>query len=227
MEQAGAAPAGGDAGMSSPVITEWRGPHATIFEIRNHWEWGTIVVRPYRGMAGAEVLCNSSFGCYAYGWSHMGCDWRSFLADLAFDYAMGKMAGQRFRVPLESEEFVSLMRAELDQLEAAYKADWGEVPEAKAADILTCREALGDSWLLDDYPREAYFKAFDEAAMGRPYLLELYDCRLDKPCPQARGFWDKIWTPFMNRLHAENVALERRWARELDLAGVSDIAEAA
>jgi hypothetical protein len=201
------------------VITEKRGPHATIFTVRNRWEHGTIVVRPLPGLCGAEVLCNSSYGSYAYAWGAMGEDWRSFLADLDFEYAMGKLAAGRFRVPLDHEEFVTAMRRQLAEDEKSILDSWGTIDADQAERLSVCREALDE--LDPDCPREALFRQFDKDARGYPYAMELYETRLDKPCPQARGFWDKIWTPFMERLAAENCALERRWARELDLAGMA------
>lgn len=212
--------------MSKIKIKETRGHPVTAFDVRNGWEWGTILIRPLLGRAGAEVLCNSSFGVYGYCWTHMGEDWRSFLADLEFDYAMGKMLGDRFYVPLEKHEFIAKMREVLDDREAQYLESWGEViPVHLVTDTEACREALK---FIDEHhdgcPPDRLFGEFDELAGGIPYRLELYDYKLTKPCPQARAFWDKIWTPFAERLAADNVALLLRWKRELDLAEVSDLA---
>lgn len=201
-----------------PVVIEQRGRYVTTFSVRNRWEWATIVVRPIIG--GAEVLINSSFSTYGYCWGAMGEDWRYFLADLEFDYAMNKLAGRRFRVPLDRDEFVAKMEGELDRYESDVR-EWRAMDAKTEKRLANAREALED---LDcDIHPHGLFSEWDRGAGGLPYELELYSVTLDKPCPQARGFWDNLWTPFAAQLMRENVALERRWKRELDVAGVCDL----
>lgn len=186
--------------VPSAVVTEKPGDHVTLFTIRDGWEWGNIFVRPTA--EGAEVVAHSTFGTYGYTWGAMGGDWREFLSSCSREYAMRKLAGQSYDVPLDRDEFIAAMRAEIDDYEKGALDSWGILDAEQDRRIKACRDALDDEWGWDDVPLDALFWHFNEHASGAPYAMELYETRLTKINPQVVGFWDTIWTPFAQAMSA-------------------------
>lgn len=187
--------------MSGEVtVTEQPGEFVTLFRIRAGWDWASIFVRPVDG--GAEVVAHSTFGTYGYTWGAMGGDWREFLSSGTRDYIMNKLAGRAYDVPLDRDEFIAAMRAEVDAYEKNALDAWGILDADQGRQITSCREALDDEWGWEDVPLEALFWHFNEQASGNPYVMELYETRLTKINPQVSGFWETIWTPFAEHLHA-------------------------
>ena len=188
------------ASIPDAVVTEIPGEHVTLFTVRAGWEWGNIYVRPLAD--GAEVVAHSSFGTFGYTWGAMGGCWREFLTSCDRYYAMNKLAGRAYEVPLDRAEFIATMRAEVDECEAAIVDAWGALDADQKRRIDLCREALEDEWGWEDVPLDALFWHFNEQANGAPYALELYEARMTKPNPQVLGFWDTIWTPFAKAIEA-------------------------
>lgn len=181
------------AGVPIAAVTERTG-EAILFTIRDGWEWGNIYVRPLG--EGAEVVAHSSFGTFGYVWIAMGGDWREFLSSCDRYYAMNKLAGRAYEVPLDRAEFVAAMQAAVNEYEKCLLEAWGIADSDTRRQIDACRETLNDEWCWEDVPPEALFWHFNEQASGAPYALELYETRLTKINPQVVGFWDTIWTPF-------------------------------
>lgn len=178
------------------------------YRIRNQWEWATIYINPFklidREQQGAEVMINSSYGVYGYCWSHMGRDWRGFLISVDRDYAMRKMCPPEFyEKPLDAEEFTTLMLSEIDQWEKDWLTSWETIEPQQAENNRIMREALEDPGTFENEHPSGYFKAFDDAAAGIPYLREMYECRLWKVNPQVVHFWENIWIPFTELLKKE------------------------
>lgn len=189
------------ASIPSAVVTEFAGEYVTVFSVRDGWEWGNIFVRPTKD--GAEVVAHSTFGTFGYTWPAMGGDWREFLSSCSCEYAMRKLAGQSYEVPLDRDEFIDAMRADLDEYEKGVLDAWGILDSDQERRITTCREVLDDDWGWEDVPLEALFWHFNERANGAPYAMELYETRMTKINPQVAGFWDTIWTPFAQAIEAE------------------------
>lgn len=186
------------ASIPSATVAEYPGEFVTLFSVRAGWDWASIFVRPVK--EGAEVAVHSTFGTYAYTWGAMGGDWREFLSSCSREYAMRKLAGRAYDVSLDREEFIVVMRAEVDDFEKNTLNSWGVLDADQERQIKTCREALDDEWGWDDVPLEVLFWHFNEVAGGVPYALEMYETRMTKINPQVVGFWETIWTPFTELL---------------------------
>lgn len=187
---------------TSATVTEISGEAATVFLVRDGWEWASIFVRPLA--EGAEVVAHSTFGTFGYTWGAMGCHWRPFLPSLSREYAMRKLAGQAYDVPLGREEFITAMLGALDQEEKDILDSWGILDPDQERRLKTCRDTLEEEWGWEDVPLEALFWHFNEQAGGVPYAMELYELRMTKINPQVVGFWDTIWTPFADHLAQGN-----------------------
>lgn len=189
---------GHSVGVPNAVVTEYPGDAVTLFTVRDGWEWGSVFVRPLN--EGAEVVIHSTFGTYGYVWGAMGCGWREFLPSLSREYAMRKLAGKNYDVPLDREEFITAMRDALDDDERDIVACWGLLDPDQERRFATCREALDEEWGWEDVPLEALFWHFNNEAGGVPYAMELYEVRMTKINPQVVGFWDTIFVPFCDHL---------------------------
>ncbi len=189
--------------MAEPVtiVREQPGEVVTLFSVRAGWEWASIFVRPLD--EGAEVVAHSSFGTYGYTWGSMGGDWRKFLSSCTREYAMRKMAGQAYDVPLDRDEFIMAMRDAVDDEEKHIIDAWGIVDSDQERRLNLCRDALGEEWGWEDVPLDALFWHFNETANGAPYAMELYETKMTKINPQVAGFWETIWTPFADHLRPE------------------------
>lgn len=186
------------ASVPSAAVVEHPGDVVTLFTVRDGWEWASIFVRPIS--EGAEVVAHSTFGTFGYVWGAMGCGWREFLPSLSRDYAMRKLAGKHYDVPLDREEFIAAMRAAVDQGEKDILDAWGILDPDQERRIERCREALDEEWGWEDVPLEALFWHFNNEAGSVPYAMELYETRMTKINPQVVGFWGTIWTPFADHL---------------------------
>jgi len=209
-------------GIPSATVSEHAGD-VVLFRVRAGWDWASIFVRPMDG--GAEVVAHSSFGTYGYNWIAMGEDWRAFLLSCSREYAMRKLAGRSYDVPLDREEFLKVMRAEVDAYEKGVIDSWGILDSDQERRVKLCREALDEEWGWQDVPQEALFWYFNEEASGAPYAMELYETQLTKINPQVVGFWETIWTPFCDYLAQ---AIEARMGQDpqgLDAKHESAVAE--
>ena len=206
------------ASIPSAVVKESNGD-VFLFSVRNGWEWGNIFVRPLKD--GAEVVAHSSFGTFGHNWIAMGGDWREFLLSCSREYAMRKLAGRSYDVPLSCAEFIATMREKLDDYEKSVIDAWGILDPDQERRIKLCRDAFDYDWGWEDVPEQALFWHFNEQAGGAPYTLEFYEARMTKINPQVVGFWEMIWEPFADYLAQ---AIEARRAETLGSVHESAVA---
>lgn len=179
--------------MSATVTTST----ATRYTVRNGWAWAYIFVdhgiEPAPNLTGRErrwvnVSVISDYGSFGFCWSHIGGDWREFLASLDMHYAMNKMLGPHFRVEMSGDE-------------AARQARKIILDDRRARGGISREEArsLWDAVDLADQDNgaRAFFRSWDSWADGKPYDREYYSDRWDKVNPQAEGFWLNIWPHFV------------------------------
>lgn len=195
---------------------------ATCYTVRNGWAWAYIFVRhgtSHDRPSGdarhwVHVSVISDYGEFGYCWSHIGEDWRAFLSGLNFGYAMRKMLGARLDVPLDVDEAFEKAKA----IVLRYRR--GQSLDRKDARALF--DAIEDSSGADDC--RDFLRRWDDNSGGLFYRYELWDCRWDKPNPQAEGFWSEIWPHFCAAL----VAPEARATTHpnLSVEGVRDAGEA-
>lgn len=173
--------------------------------IRDGFAWAHIFLREGVGECSdgsprywATIAVNSDYGSFGYTWSHMGEPTSAFVADLDFSYAMQKFLGDRFHVPMESEDCCDKVRA--------------IVLERRRHDGMTkedARSLWNETGPDADFFGFDFLRELDERTGGAMYRNELWDSRWTEPCPQARGFWRDIWPHFVAHLQQG----ERRAAR--------------
>jgi hypothetical protein len=171
---------------------------AECYEIRNGWAWAHIFVRhgtaPEMGRDGVRHWVHlsiiSDYGEFGYCWSHIGEDWRRFLSGLDMHYAMNKMLGARFRVPLTIDEAEQYGRQTIIQYRREGSLD--------ADDARKLWDGLTDA--DRDADLGTFLRDWDRCSEGRWYAHDWWDHRWDKVNPQAEGFWRDIWPHFVREL---------------------------
>jgi len=180
---------------------------AACYTVRNGWAWAHIFVRhgmgtnldgSPRGWVHLSVI--SDYGSFGYCWTHIGaCPWREFLTGLDLHYAMNKMLGPRFKVPLSGIEAEEKARSLVidGRRNGISKSDarelWDGIPAG------------------DDFPEAGEFcRAWDSQSSGAFYRHELWDCEWQKVNPQATGFWSDVWPVFRSQLEAETASDSRK-----------------
>lgn len=176
----------------APSVTEHP---ATCYTVRNGWAWAYIFVRhgvgelqdgSPRGWVNVAVI--SDYGSFGYCWSHIGSEpWQDFLADLDLHYAMNKMLGERFRVPLTIDEAEAKGRETILQYRREGSLD--------ATDARKLWDGLTDA--NRDGSLDSFLRSWDDCSGGRWYAHDWWDHRWDKVNPQAEGFWQEVWPHFV------------------------------
>ena len=185
----------------SPAAPSVQAQAATCYTVRNDWAWAHIFVRHGTGVqtdgsprGWVHVSVISDFGSFGYCWTHIGPDrWREFLAGLDLHYAMQKMLGERFRVPLAIHEAEAKGRQMILQYRREDSLDAEDA--RKLWDGLDAADRDGG---LDGFLRD-----WDRQSDGRWYAHDWWDASWDKVNPQAEGFWREIWPHFIAGIQSE------------------------
>jgi hypothetical protein len=188
------------AGLASEPSAAVSVSPAECYTIRNNFAWAHLFVRhgtraedDGRACTWANVAVVSDYGSFGFCWTHIGSrPWQQFLAGLNFDYAMQKMMGARFRVPLSGEEARDKARAVVLDLRRTRQLSDDEARDLWNA-IEDCQEAANGHEFLRDW---------DDASAGMVYRHELWDGLWDKVNPEAEGFWAKLWPHFIAAISA-------------------------
>jgi hypothetical protein len=179
---------------------------ARRFVVHHGWAWAHIFVshgvRHREPMAyewhtqedleitWVSVSANSDYGCYGFVWSHCGHQvaWSDFLARIGFDYAMNKMAGDRFRtwkrgadLANQAKRLVLDVRRQNGCTKDEARELWDDIPDP------------------DHYPGPAFYTEW-ERSNSDVYRFEFYESDWEEVNPQVQGFWDKCWIPFVDQL---------------------------
>lgn len=168
--------------------------NAEFYYIRgNGFVWGFIALAII-GKESCQVLCNSDYGHYAYGWTHCGMNPKKFLCRLDMQYAMNKLTNGKLYEP------------DVDEYENDIK---NSIIESRRSGNLTETEAR-IAWnemclLVDEYGCSSIL--FNEL-YNHPLFSKVFGSFENMPNserirPECQGFWDKIWIPFIEQLRLE------------------------
>lgn len=170
------------------------------YRLRNNGEWATICVHAYevpdlgadRLRQGGEVLIYSSYGSFAYHWSHCGMPFREFLTTISRDYTMCK--------------FLGLGMKEFDR-EASIKAVKATILRDRREGSLTHEQARDlwedTQWLDECETSEGFVYAYNEGIYLRKWDAEGYEFIHTKEKGYIEHFWKEIWEPFIACLKQE------------------------
>lgn len=158
---------------------------ASVYHIRQGWEWGVIVLRCVEQKA--LVIAHSTFGTYGHFWSSCGTDPVQFLKGLDREYTMQKL----------TDGHVWELDTDALPREAAEA-----IIEARCAGALTKEEAreLYDAVgvAAQDWEGEELQRYLVEHRLGS----KVWDV---PPSPRrmrsdVAQFWETIWLPFVAAL---------------------------
>ncbi len=153
---------------------------AKVYKLRgepNDFAWAIITIRSWKG--GGQIDVQSDYGNYAYLWASIGNqDFREFLCKVGFDYFMGKAHHKR-----------------------GYQVDWDATAENLKRLVLVARREG-----MDADKARACFEALEAIDKDEGFFWNARDYddlrdflqREEYPkkeirCPDAEGFWKRIW----------------------------------
>lgn len=174
-------------------ITKPEGWLEESFHVRSedNWEWMDVSIRSKGSMI--HVKFNSSFVSGAYNWNSCGddVDWREWLLDTDFDYFMGKMFGNSYRVFSLEKTIEGCIQTVQEHV-----SEWGLNPvvgEGLRRALLQIQDRLSEVSPEDPY------RLVDELYGLDHYLFsdapEGYIRRQDRP--DLVEFWEVLWRPFI------------------------------
>lgn len=144
--------------------------------------WGTISV-------------SSGFGELGHTFSNTGPrSLKRFLTGLEFHYLTSKLFGEHARV-FDLDKSIENMRKAISDAEQSGDIAPGDAAEAYEALRLSATAGISDAAGMSMLLTAEASQAFTD--------LELWHDFATKPNPQAIGFWEEIWLPFVKHLHAE------------------------
>jgi hypothetical protein len=159
---------------------------AEAWLLRNGHDQAQIFVRsgyyePDRGWVSVSIM--SSFGNFGYHWNHIGPGpWWRFLFSLNRQYAMEKFMGNSYLVE-DIEKTILVAKENITERRRDGELSKEEAKEAWEA--LTNYDSVSMESLIE---RLSHTKAFRE---------DYYDIPRYSPSPQAIGFWDTFWRPWV------------------------------
>lgn len=168
---------------------------ADCYAVRNQHEWARIFIQggqatDSRGepRTWGFISVISPFGNFGHYFSHCGPGrFEDFLAGLDRSYLMGKFMGLGVTVFDEPETTKALKRLIIQKRwEKSIEAN--EARELFDAVVSVAAECCG---------RDDYMRALERDCPSRFWDWELYEVACTTVNPQARAFWDQIWTPFV------------------------------
>lgn len=170
------------------------------YRFRNNSEWATICVHAYetpdmgggRLRQGGEILIYSSYGSFAYHWSHCGDPFKVFLTKITRDYTLRKFLGNEMEEFDKEGSITAVKRAIL-----SYRWE-GSLSKDDA------RECWDDVPLLDEcHSSEGFWVQYSESSALLKFDAEGYEFICQREKPHLEHFWNEIWLPFITHLKVE------------------------
>lgn len=173
----------------------------TCYSVSHGSDWATICLQYYsvpdklsygEHRQGVELLVHSSYGSWAYHWSHCGCDGRQFLIDGSKQYIMGKLVPQQDRYVFDPKASEKALRRHILELRRT-----GDLPKGKARDMYDAACDL-DSFLTP----EGFVGAVQESKI-LGWMQEPWEFCRKSMCPTIDWFWDRLWVQLTAQLKEE------------------------
>lgn len=159
------------------------------YTIRNNYEWGTIFIHSYKG--GGIFSALTSFGNYSYHWGSVGSEFKDFLSDLDYCYFMGKTTkhnGEVFDFDASQKDLIRMV------LESRRR---GEITPVQAREFYNEVGSLEDCDNRHDWYHQIYSEGFPHGLFELVIVDHEDIPNITRKCPQAKGFWDKIYKPLI------------------------------
>ncbi len=154
--------------------------------IRVGGEWAYIYVDEANGV----FTSYSSFGNYAYQWRSIGGrTLKAFLSGLDFDYFMGKTRRDYRRFDYDAtvegiKEYIVDGRRQGSLTKDEARAAWRDLED-----------------ISDENSSDRFFDAFCwSKPLMHVYGSDICDIARERPDPDSRGFWQKIWPEFLKKI---------------------------
>jgi len=151
-------------------------------------DWGRIILDPSLGL----ICCYTSYGSYNFRWSSPGSDFRKFLTQINYGYAMGKFLGAREVLDIDA----TIKRLKADVRES--RRDGGLTKE----EAQECYEAIAS---CADYDQGAFMQALSQTEYTT-HFPDWWEMGVYHYGSDAVGFWKNMWTPLVRFLKKQLAA---------------------
>lgn len=165
-------------------------------------EWGTFYVRQWERTEngttyyGGELAAYTSYGAYAYHWTHCAEPFKAFLCQIDFDYFMQKA-------------YPKYQEFDFDGSLAAIRGvvlDHRRRTDIDAKTAATIWEGLQDIEDGGDCGAHAFVEALYRVDKLRKVTQAPYEYSRERASAQAEGFWRELWPLFTAALRTEMAA---------------------
>lgn len=180
---------------------------AELYRIRSKsGEWATIALTDFETEGesgkryGGEIMIQSTFGNFAYYWSHCGVPFKQSLQKMDFGYFMNKAYGPNYRVFDGSGTFRSILERVIDLRRE------GRLTKQEARDLfLGFKESQEEAEAsLHDFVRVVQEVVELLPASKMRYFSEPWEYEVKEHDPRLQGFWKEIWPEFIAQLASES-----------------------
>ncbi|WP_024516941.1 hypothetical protein [Bradyrhizobium sp. Tv2a-2] len=166
--------------MVDRYIVRGAGPHKL--------EWAFIYLDEETGVFSAYT----SFGTYAYCWSHIGtATLKEFLSDIEFGYFMGKTIGRRDYMEFDFHATIKGMKDYIKE-----RRRDGAVDKVEARDAWDDVERIENRQSVELFVEDVY----DSRPICHAYRHDFDEVIRNRPSPQCVGFWQVIWPEFLKQI---------------------------
>jgi hypothetical protein len=169
---------------------------AEVYEIHNNGEFACIAIQCHnfsKSKNAGRIMIHSTFGAWGYCWGSTGPLFKEFLCDLDYAYTSVKFGAK----DVFNEE--ATLKAMMDDLkEGLDNGDLNLTEHHDAINAIKARIKNADrsfeTWFYDNSDETILYDHFG-AGMDLPIR--------ENPEPQFKGFWDKLWPLFVQKLKEE------------------------
>lgn len=169
---------------------------AEVYEIWADGEFACIAIQCHnfsKGRNAGRIMIHSTYGAWGYYWASIGPLFKQFLCELDMPYTAVKFGAKDV-----FDENATLEAMMADLKEALDNRDLNLTEYHDAINAIKVRminpERSFEDWFYNDIEETILYDHFG-AGMDLPIR--------ENPDPQFKGFWDKLWPLFVQKLKEE------------------------
>lgn len=173
---------------------------AEVYEVWAHGEFACIAIQSQnfaKGKNAGRIMIHSTYGAWGFYWGSVAPLFKEFLCELDMRYTAVKFGAKDV---FDEEATLKAMILDLEtelQDGSTYFPYSVEFTDAIAAikDRMENPEGSFETWFYNSSEESAVLYDHFGAGMDLPMR--------HNPCPQFKGFWDKLWPLFVQKLKSE------------------------
>lgn len=169
---------------------------AEVYEVWADGEFACIAIQchdDFHPTKGGRIMIHGTFGSWGYYWTHISPRFKQFLCELDMSYTAVKFGAKDI---FDEKATLEAMKADLKEALDEGSLNLTEYLEAIEAikERMKNPERSFEDWFYNSSDETILYDHFG-AGMDLPMR--------SNPCPQFKGFWDKLWPLFVQKLKEE------------------------